>query len=90
MPSIMQFPAVTLQSANPAFDLLAITPNDSTDFTYFVRKIYVGNAGNVRVRTMAGSYITFYNVDQGQELGPFMIDRVTVTGTTATNLVGFY
>ena len=85
----MQFPAVTMSSANPAFDLLAITPNDTNDFQYFVRKIYVGGAGNVRVRTMAGSSITFSNVAEGQELGPFMIDRVLATGTTATLLVGF-
>lgn len=89
MPSIMQFPAVTASSANPAFDLVAVTPSDSTDFTYFVRKLYVGSAGDVRVRTMAGTFVTFKNVDQGQELGPFMIDRVTATGTTASNIVGY-
>lgn len=89
MPSIMQYPAVTQSSANPAFDLLAVTPNDTTDFMYYVRKLYIGGAGNVKVRTMGGTIVTFYNVDQGQELGPFMIDRVLATGTTATNIVGY-
>ena len=89
MPSIMQFPALTSSSANPAFDLLAISPSDTNDFQYYIRKIYVGNGGSVRVRTMTGNYVTFNNVGDGQELGPFMIDRVTSTGTTATNLVGF-
>lgn len=90
MPSIMQLSNVTANSANPSFDLVAVTPNDSTDFIYFVRKLYVGTAGDVRVRTMSGTYITFKNVYDGQELGPFMIDRVTATGTTASNIVGFY
>lgn len=73
-------------SAEGAF---AITKSDTTDFTYYVRGIYVGGAGNVVVVNMDGSTVTFAGVPAGTIL-PVKARRVNSTSTTATDMVGLY
>lgn len=73
----------------PGYNLIAVTPSDSTLFTPAVRQLYVGVGGNVTVETDQGSTITFVNVLGGSYLGPFFIKRVKATGTTASNIVAF-
>lgn len=73
----------------PGYNLIAVTPSDSTTFAPAVRQLYVGTAGNVTVETDQGASITFYNVLGGMYLGPFFIKKVKSTGTTASNIVAF-
>lgn len=89
MPTKNPFQGYAQDPTTPALDLLAIVPADNTDFVNVVRKIRVGVGGDVTVRTTAGTTVTFLNCYSGEELGPFYIDRVTATGTTASSLVGF-
>ncbi len=70
-------------------NLVAIVPNDSTDLAITVRQIYVGTGGDVRVITDAGTTVTHRNVPAGCYIGPFNVARVTATGTTASDLVGY-
>lgn len=84
MPSAVNFP-----NAGPANGLLTITPSDSADVgAYKVRQIYVGTAGDVTVM-QGGVAVQFKNVPAGSLLGPFMVDKVLATGTSADHLVGF-
>lgn len=73
---------------SPALDLVAITAADA-DLVTVLRYIRVGGAGDVAVRTVAGTTVVFPGCLAGEKLGPFLIDRVNATGTTATGLVGF-
>lgn len=73
----------------PASLAFAITPSNSADFSYPTRGIWVGGAGDLTV-DMAGSgtNITIPSIPAGTFL-PICVRRVYVTGTDATDLVGF-
>ncbi len=73
----------------PAASFFAITASDSTSFSYTVRGIYVGGAGNVAAVTEGGTAVTFTGVPAGTIL-PIRAIRVNSTNTTATSLVGLY
>lgn len=73
--------------ADPAFDAATITPSDTGLLTGPPRALYVGVGGDVRVRTRAGTDVTFFNVPTGSIL-PIEFTRVWTTGTTASQLVG--
>ena len=80
---------VTDKALQSAVDCFAISKNDSTNFSYQVRAIYVGGAGDVVVVTPEGNAITFAGVPAGTIL-PVRAVRVNSTGTDATNMVGLY
>lgn len=77
----------------PAERMAAVTPHDTTKFTYFTRGLYVGVTGNVSVNAYneAGTLAAciFTNVPGGSIL-PITCDRVNSTGTTATNIVALW
>ncbi|PAP93999.1 spike base protein, RCAP_Rcc01079 family [Mesorhizobium wenxiniae] len=68
-----------------AGDAAAVTVSDSTVVAFDA--VYVGVTGNVAVRTVRGSTVTFVGVPAGSIL-PVKCDRVMSTNTTATSLVG--
>lgn len=88
MPAIVPFQHVSPGSTSPALQLVSVTPADS-DLTYVCRMLYVGNGGNVAVRDLLGTTVTHQNVASGTYLGPFAVDRVLATGTTATGIIGY-
>jgi hypothetical protein len=65
-----------------------IEPDDDADLAIIPRAIRVGGAGNVVIRDGAGTDVT-YAVTAGEVL-TFRPVRVLSTGTTATDLVGWY
>lgn len=81
----------TLPSAN----YVAVSPNDSTDLSYYTRGVYVGGAGNMVVTTLPSSAggtaadVTFSGLPAGIIL-PIRVARVKNTNTTATNIVALY
>jgi hypothetical protein len=75
------------QFSDPAYDAVAITPNDSTVLSG-MRAIYVGVGGDISVATPTGN-VTFVGVPQGTIL-PVAASKVRSTGTTATTMVGLY
>lgn len=81
--------SVNPRDEGPAFRLVAITPNDSTDLIqHGLRALWVGGAGNVAIRALSdGSAVTIAGVPAGTLL-PIAVARVLATGTTATNIVG--
>ena len=67
----------------------AITKSDTDDFSFLVRGIYVGGAGNVVVVNADDSTCTYTSVPAGTLL-PVVARRVNSSSTTATNMVGLY
>jgi hypothetical protein len=78
--------AAAEQSASKHF---AVTPHDSTNFTYLTRAIYVGVAGHVTVVTEDDVAVLYKNVPAGGRID-VVAKRVNSTGTTATDMVGMY
>jgi hypothetical protein len=90
MPAANAFPGYSNSPSGPAISLVAITPSDSTDLVTLIRDIRVGDVGgDVTVVTSDGVTITFKSTLPGERLGPFLVARVKVTGTAATNMVGY-
>lgn len=71
-----------------------ITPSDANDLSVIATGLHIGtsttNTQDVSVETYLGTTVTFKNVIQGQRLETGAIKKVLSTGTTATNLVGYY
>ena len=76
-----------LKGMGVAVGAAAITPSDADDLPYTCRSLYVGGAGDVRVRMINGELVTFAGV-AASSLLPVAVVRVYATGTTATNIVG--
>lgn len=72
---------------SPATTGFAITPHDSTDFTFVTRGIYVGVGGDIVIVMKSGGALTFKNAVAGSVI-PVRATRVNSTSTTATNLIG--
>ena len=77
MPALKTLPYTDAAATVPSPRLLAITPADS-DLTHVCR-----------MRDLFCTTVTHINVASGTYLGPFTIDRVLATGTTATGIVGY-
>lgn len=78
--------AETLPSG-PAVDAVAITPTDvGDDAGGPYRALYVGVAGNVKLKTLGGQSVTFTNVPVG--VFPVAWTQLFSTGTTATGMFG--
>ena len=88
MPAINPFPSANPGTISPAIRLISITPADA-DLSHVCRMLYVGSGGNVAVRDLFGTSITHTNVASGTYLGPFAVDQVLATGTTATGIIGY-
>jgi hypothetical protein len=74
----------------PAGAALAVTPSDSTDLAFTANSLYVGGAGNVRVRLRDDTApVTFNAVPAGTTLY-IHAERVFATGTTATNIIALF
>jgi hypothetical protein len=90
----IQDPYVGIAQANyPPRRASAITPADGTLLTNFFRKIYVGGTGDLKV-TMAGdgpagTPVVIKAAPVGTVLD-IQVCIVWATGTTATNLTGFF
>ena len=88
MPAINPFPSNQPAPISPAIKMMAITPADA-DLSTVCRMLYVGSGGNVAVRDLFGTSVTHTNIASGTYIGPFAIDRVLATGTTATEIIGY-
>lgn len=67
---------------------VAVTPSDATVLAP-TRGIYVGVAGNVAVKLLNGTTVTFTAMASGI-IHPIRATQVLSTGTTATNIVAVY
>ncbi|MGQ7829926.1 spike base protein, RCAP_Rcc01079 family [Altererythrobacter sp. Z27] len=73
---------------SPAQICFPIAPSDSEELLQVTKAIYVGEGGDVTLRTIDGpGDVTFANVPTGAILD-VRVRAVRATGTTATNIVG--
>jgi hypothetical protein len=71
-----------------AKDAVAVTASDATTIPV-TRSLYIGGAGNLRVRMAdTGNTVTFTNVLGG--ILPIQVDMVYSTSTTATSILALY
>lgn len=90
MPATDLFSFIADTVTSPAENAVAVTPHDSTDFTYACRALYIGGAGNVSLETVGGqSAVVFVGLPAGTIL-PVRATRVNSTSTTATSIVALY
>jgi hypothetical protein len=66
-----------------------VVPDDVQGLGQVPRAIYVGGAGNLKVRMQDGDVVTLVAVPQGSFL-PIRVAQVFREGTTATLLVAFW
>lgn len=66
-----------------------ITPSDDTILDMWARAIRVGTAGDVKVTDIRGNDVTFVGVLAGETL-PIWVSKVKATGTTASDIVGYF
>lgn len=86
------YPSVGVAGINgPAANAFLITLDDSNDLPYVTRGISFGTAGAVKVTLKGGQTVIIPtgNLAAGV-IHPLMATRVWNTGTTASNLVGYY
>ena len=70
------------------WDAFAITPNDSADLTGGpTRGLYLGVSGDVACVMSGGTTVTMVGLAAGV-WHPIQAQRVLVTGTTATSILG--
>lgn len=77
--------AFNVNAPGPGSRGYAITPSNSTDLTHPARAIWVGGAGDIKIKDLDGNDVTFSNVPVG--FFAMGATRVYATGTTATLLV---
>lgn len=72
----------------PASRCFAITPSDSQDLLFVTKAIYIGESGDLVLRSPSGTAdVTFMNVVSGTVLDVRAV-AIRATGTTAAALVG--
>lgn len=73
----------------PGYDGAAVTPSDSADLTTPARALYIGVAGNVKLKTIMGTTLEFVGIQAGTIL-PIQTKFVFSTSTTATNIIAIW
>lgn len=82
-------PNAVPDTGDVGLDGFAVTKSDSETFARPVRALYVGVTGDVTIRTLGGTNLTFKAVPAGGYVF-CRCDRVLSTGTTATDIVALY
>jgi hypothetical protein len=73
---------------SPAQDAFPVTPSDSNELNKVTKALYIGEGGDVMLRSVRGEQDTlFRNVPAGAILDVRVI-AVRATGTSATGIVG--
>ena len=77
----------------------AVTPSDTADIPSVSTDpgagknngcvLFVGGAGNLKVKTIGGDEVTFSNINTGAFI-PVQVVRGFATGTTATNILALW
>lgn len=70
----------------PSGKFFAVTPNDSTDFDFVPRGVYVGSTGNLVCVDSDGNEVTFVSLAIGVP-HPIRPVRIKATGTSVTGIV---
>lgn len=73
----------------PSAAFFPVTPHDTESLPKGIcRSLFVGTAGVVQVRNLAGDVVAFQS--QASQYHPVRVRQVLATGTTATGIVALY
>lgn len=82
------FDSYTDAPTAPALTCFEITPDDGVDLELVTKALYIGEAGDVVLRSALGETdVTFRNLPAGYILDVRVLS-VRATGTTAASIVG--
>lgn len=73
----------------PLEHMTTVTKSDETVYSPPLRALYVGGAGNVKIKDALGNTVTLVGLAAGV-VHPIRATMVFSTDTTATNIVGAY
>lgn len=73
----------------PLEHLVSITKSDATVYSPPLRALYIGGAGDVKIKDAMGNTVTLTNLAAGV-VHPIRATMVYSTDTTATDIVGAY
>lgn len=76
------------RASDPAISVFEIIPNDNVDLDHPTTALNVATPGSVRVTTVDGS-VADLQIHPGHPF-PIRVQRVWMTGTTATGLRGLF
>ena len=82
------FQSFTSSLESPAEHHFSVIPSDTTDIAVRPRALRIGGAGMIVLRDRKGIDVSY--VVQAGEILPVRALRVLATGTTATDIVGWY
>lgn len=85
-----EFSSVSDAPMQPARNLAAVTPSDSTDLANVAKGLWVGGAGNVSIIAADDSAAVLISGVAAGTLLPIRAKRVLATNTTATLIVNLY
>lgn len=78
---------MSIEKMAPQKRAVVVTPNDSTDLTYWANALYIGTDGDVYLDTTGGdTNVPFLGLKSGTIL-PVEVTRVRATNTTVTSIV---
>lgn len=83
------FASHTSSLNSPAAGAADITPADGVALAQATRAIYVGQGGDLRIRTVSGDVVTLAGTANGA-VYPLRASEVFATGTTAASLVALF
>ena len=75
--------------SSPVENGLEITPSDEATLPYVTRALYSGTGGDITLRLAGGAVLSLVGTTPGA-VYPLRVDKVLLSGTTATGLVGLW
>lgn len=76
-------------TALPAENAIAVTPDDDTDLEFTTRAVLIGGGGDIEV-VMAGAGNTVVMTVADGAFLPIRVSRIKATNTTATGIVALW
>lgn len=89
MSAIDNFIPANNSPSTPMTSAFAVTPDDNNELAYITRALLVTGTGNIVLVMMDMTQITLTSVPAYTWLS-LRVRQVMATGTTATNIFGFY
>lgn len=85
MSAIDKFKTTGRSRAGGPANLAAVTPSDASELEAVTQWLYIGQAGSLKVTTLAGQTVTFAQINQGWHL--MELRQIHATGTTASAIM---
>ena len=75
--------------SSPVENGIEVTPSDEATLPFVTRALYSGTGGDITVRLSAGAVVNLLATTPGS-VYPLRVDKVLLSGTTASGIVGLW